>query len=143
MGIIQKQGVRSSIFLMIGFFIGAVNLLFLFPKVLSQEEIGLTRALIDAGTVLSVLATFGTIPVIYKFYPFYRSHARTKNDLAFFTGLICLAGFVAICLVGYFFKDFIVRKLGKSPLFAEHVFLVYPLTFLMLAFTWMEAFGWA
>lgn len=143
MGIIQQQGVRSSVFLMIGFVIGGINLLFLFPKVFSQEEIGLTRALIDAGTVLSVLATLGTIPVIYKFYPFYRSHIPGKNDLAFFTGLICLAGFIAICLTGYFFNDFIVRKLGKSPLFAKHVLLVYPLTFLMLAFTWMEGFGWA
>ena len=143
MGIIQKQGVRSSVFLMIGFVIGGINLLFLFPKVLTQEEIGLTRALIDAGTVLSVMATLGTVPVIYKFHPYYKAHARNKNDLAFFTGLICLAGFIAICIVGYFFNDFIVRKLGKSPLFARHVLLVYPLTFLMLAFTWMEAFGWA
>ncbi len=143
MGIIQKQGVRSSIFLMIGFVIGGINLLFLFPKVLTQEEIGLTRALIDAGTVLSVLATLGTIPVIYKFFPFYQSHQKGRNDLAFFTGIICLLGFAAICLVGYFFNDFIVRKLGKSPLFAKHVILVYPLTFLMLAFTWMEGFGWA
>ncbi|MEJ7627233.1 MAG: polysaccharide biosynthesis C-terminal domain-containing protein [Ferruginibacter sp.] len=143
MGIIQKQGVRSSVFLMIGFVIGGINLLFLFPKIFTQEEIGLTRALIDAGTVLSVLATLGSIPVIYKFYPFYKSHSPEKNDLAFRTGLICLAGFIAICLVGFIFNDFIVRKLGKSPLFAQNVLLVYPLTFLMLAFTWMEGFGWA
>ncbi len=143
MGIIQKQGARSSVFLMIGFVIGAINLLFLFPKVFTQEEIGLTRALIDAGTVLSVLATLGTIPVIYKFYPYYRSHARGKSDLAFFTGLICLLGFILICITGFLFNDFIVRKLGKSPLFAQNVLLVYPLTFLMLAFTWMEGFGWA
>ncbi|MEO6583264.1 MAG: polysaccharide biosynthesis C-terminal domain-containing protein [Ferruginibacter sp.] len=142
MGIIQKQGLRSSVFLMIGFVIGAINLLFLFPKVLSQEEIGLTRALIDAGTVLSVLATLGTVPVIYKFYPYYKALGR-RNDLAYLTGMICLVGFIIICLLGFFFNDFIVRKLGKSPLFASNVILVYPLTLLMLSFTWMEAFGWA
>ena len=144
MGIIQKQGTRSSIFLFIGFCIGGINTIFLFPKFFTQAEYGLTRALVDTATILSVLATLGTTPVIYKFYPFYKSHVKSqKNDLPFITGLICLAGFLLICLAGYIFKDFIIRKLGKSPLFAAHFYLVYPFTFLMLAYTWMEAFGWS
>jgi hypothetical protein len=31
MGIIQKQGVKSSFYIMLGFVIGAINLLVLFP----------------------------------------------------------------------------------------------------------------
>lgn len=144
MGIIQKQGTRSSIFLLLGFCIGGINTIFLFPKIFTQAEYGLTRAIVDTATILSVLATLGTTPVVYKFHPFYRSHlAPKKNDLVFITGLICLIGFILICLAGFFFKDLIIRKLGKSPLFAEHFFWVYPATLLMLAFTWMESFGWA
>lgn len=144
MGIIQKQGTRSSIFLLIGFCIGGINTIFLFPKFFTQAEYGLTRALVDTATILSVLATLGSTPVIYKFYPFYKSHTNPqKNDLPFITGLICLIGFLLICLAGYLFKDFIIRKLGKSPLFADHFYLVYPFTFLMLAYAWMEAFGWS
>jgi len=143
MGIIQKQGTRSSLFLLIGFCIGGINTIILFPKFFTQAEYGLTRALVDTATILSVLATLGTTPVIYKFSPFYKAHVQpNKNDLPFLTGLVCLAGFLAICLAGYIFKDFIIRKLGKSPLFADHFYLVYPFTFLMLAYTWMEAFGW-
>jgi O-antigen/teichoic acid export membrane protein len=144
MGIIQKQGTRSSIFLLIGFSIGGINTIFLFPKIFTQAEYGLTRALLDTGTVLSVLATMGTTPVIYKFFPYYRSlTSPRKNDLPFITGAICLAGFIVICIAGYVFRDFIIRKLGRSPLFADNFFLVYPLTFFMLLFTWMEAFGWS
>ncbi len=144
MGIIQKQGLRSSIFLIAGFAIGGINLLFLFPQFFSQEEIGLTRALIDSATVLSVLATAGSIPVIYKFHPFYTAHLKRKEiDLPAISLVFCIAGFILICLAGYIFKDFIIRKLGKSPLFADNFLLVYPFTFLMLMFTWMEAFGWA
>ncbi len=144
MGIIQKQGTRSSIFLLIGFCIGGVNLLILFPKIFTQEEIGLTRAIIDTATVLSMLATLGTSPVIYKFFPFYKSNTtKNNNDLPFITGLVCLLGFLLICVTGFIFKDFIIRKLGKAPLFGEYFYLVYPYTFLMLAFSWMEAFGWA
>jgi len=144
MGVIQQQGTRSSIFLLIGFIIGAINTIFLFPKVFSQEEYGLTRAFIDTATILSSLATLGSLPVIYKFYPFYKSYCRPKeNDLPFITGAICLFGFALICLTGYIFRDFIIRKLGKSPLFAENFNLIYPFTFLMLAYAWMEAFGWS
>lgn len=144
MGIIQQQGTKSSIFLFIGFVIGAINTIFLFPKVFSQAEYGLTRALIDTATILSSLATLGTLPVIYKFYPFYRSYTRPKeNDLPFITAVISLIGFSLICIAGYVFKDFIIRKLGKSPLFAENFNLIYPFTFLMLAYAWMEAFGWS
>lgn len=144
MGIIQKQGTRSSLFLLLGFCIGGINTVILFPKIFSQAEYGLTRAIIDTATILSVLATFGTVPVIYKFHPYYRSHVRSeKSDLAFWSGAICLIGFLLICVTGYAFRDLIIRKLGKSPLFADNFNWVYPATFFMLLFTWMEAFGWA
>jgi len=144
MGIIQKQGTRSSIFLLIGFCIGGINTVLLFPKLFTQAEYGLTRALVDTATILSVLATMGTTSVIYKFHPYYKSLTKPReNDLPFITGLVCLCGFIAICIAGYIFKDFIIRKLGKSPLFADHFYLVYPFTFLMLTYTWLESFGWA
>ncbi|MEO7446185.1 MAG: oligosaccharide flippase family protein [Ferruginibacter sp.] len=144
MGIIQRQGLRSSIFLMIGFCIGGINTVFLFPKIFTQEEIGLTRALLETATVLSVLASLGTTPVIYKFFPFYKSRLSAgQNDLPLVTGLICLAGFIFIMIVGFIFKDFIIRKLGRSPLFADNIFLIIPFTFIILGYIWMEAFGWA
>ncbi|MEJ7610361.1 MAG: polysaccharide biosynthesis C-terminal domain-containing protein [Ferruginibacter sp.] len=144
MGIIQKQALKSSVFLLIGFGIGGINILFLFPKLTSLDVNGLTRAFLDVGTVLSLLATLGTLPIVYKFSPFYRTHLEKKdNDLPFVTGLICLGGFILIYAGGFFFRDFIIRKLGKAPLFAENFNLVYPLTFFMLAYAWMESFAWA
>jgi O-antigen/teichoic acid export membrane protein len=144
MGIIQKQGSKSSLFLLIGFIIGGINTIFLFPKIFTQTEYGLTRALVDTATILSVLATLGTTPVIYKFFPYYKSLTNHKqNDLPMVTGFVCLIGFIIICISGYVFKDFIIRKLGKSPLFAENFYLVYPYAFFMLVFIWLESFGWA
>lgn len=143
MGIIQKQALKSSVFLLIGFAIGGINILFLFPKLTSLDVNGLTRAFLDVGVVLSMLATLGTIPVIYKFSPFYRSHLKKdENDLPFVTGMICLIGFLIICVSGFILKDFIIRKLGKAPLFAQNFNLVYPLTFFMLILAWLEAFAW-
>lgn len=143
MGVIQKQSIRSSIFIVIGFAIGAFNILVLYPKFLTQGELGLTRAMLDISLMLSTLCTLGTIPVIYKFFPFYNYYLKNKkNDLPFITALICLTGFCLVVLTGILFKDFIVRKLGKSPEFATYFYTVYPFTFLMLLFTWLESFSW-
>ncbi len=143
MGIIQKQSVKSSLYIFIGFIIGAINILILFPRFLSQDEIGLTRAMIDISLTLSILCTLGSLPAIYKFFPFYNDYTGAdKNDLPMITGIACAIGFVITCLAGFFFRDFIVRKLGKSPQFAHYFYTIYPYTFCLLLFSWLEAFGW-
>ncbi len=143
MGIIQKQGIKSSYFIFLGFLIGAVNLLVLFPLYFSKEDQGLIRAMIDIGATLSVFCTLGTLPVVYKFFPFYNHYlGSNKNELPFITLLINLFGFGVLLLIGWYNKDFIIRKLGKSPTLGHYFIYVYPYTLLLLLFYWLEAFAW-
>jgi O-antigen/teichoic acid export membrane protein len=143
MGIIQKQGVKSSFFIMMGFLIGAVNLLVLFPMFFSKNDQGLVRAMLDIGATLSVFCTLGTLPVIYKFYPFYNHYlGPQKNELPFITLIINLIGFGILLIIGWQQKDFIIRELGKSPSLAQYFNYVYPYTFFLLIFYWLEAFAW-
>ncbi|MCG7859286.1 hypothetical protein MD537_20080, partial [Flavihumibacter sediminis] len=106
-------------------------MLILGPKILGPELLGLTRIITDAGITLATLSTFGTIPVIYKFFPFYNDYLSSKkSDLPAITGFICLSGFILVCIIGYFSQDIIVRKYSeKSPLFVEYSYLVYPFSF--------------
>src|SRR3982750_3321162 len=98
MGIIQKQSIRSTIGISIGFVIGAFNLLILAPKILTTEQLGLTRLITDLGITLATLCTFGSLPVVYKFFPFYKSHLPAKkNELPFITISVCFAGFIIMC----------------------------------------------
>ena len=130
---------------MIGFAIGAINLILIQPKVLTAEQYGLTRIITDAGITLASLCTLGSIPVINKFFPFYKSYLNPKNnDLPFITLVICLIGFVIMCVAGYAVKDIIVRKFSeRSPLFVRYSYLVYPFGFFMLMFLWLESFSWS
>lgn len=143
MGTIQKKSIQSSAIILFGFGIGAINLLIINPKVLSPEQFGLTRIITDAGLTLATLCTLGTLPVVYKFFPFYKTHLdKQKNDLPYITGVICLLGLVIMCFIGYLAKDVIVRKFSeKSPLFVEYSYLVYPYCILILFFMWLESFA--
>ena len=143
MGIIQKQGIKSSYFIFLGFLIGAINLLVLFPMFFSKNDQGLVRAMIDIGATLSVFCTLGTLPVVYKFYPFYNHYlGNNKNELPFLTLLINLLGFGILLIIGWQNKDFIIRKLGKSPSLGHYFSYIYPYTFFLLLFYWLEAFAW-
>ena len=127
---------------MIGFVIGAFNLLVLFPLFFSKSDQGLVRAMIDIGATLSIFCTLGTLPVVYKFYPFYNQYlGPKKNELPFITLMVNLIGFGLLLFIGWQEKDFIIRKLGKSPDLAVYFNYVYPYTFLFLLFLWLEGFA--
>jgi len=143
MGIIQKQGIKSSYYIFLGFLIGAVNLLVLFPMYFSKNDQGLVRAMIDIGATLSVFCTLGSLPVIYKFFPFYNHYlGKEKNELPFITLIINLLGFTILMFIGWANKDFIIRKLGKSPSLANYFNYIYIYTFFLMIFYWLEAFAW-
>jgi O-antigen/teichoic acid export membrane protein len=143
MGIIQKQGLKSSFYIMIGFVIGAINLLILFPFFFTKSDQGLVRAMIDIGATLSIFCTLGTLPVVYKFYPFYNQYlGPKKNELPFITLMVNILGFGLLLIIGWQEKDFIIRKLGKSPDLAVYFNYVYPYTFFLLMFFWLEGFAW-
>ena len=145
MGSIQKQSIRSTVIIILGFAVGAFNMLFLVPRILSPEMLGLTRVITDAGLTLATLCTLGSLPVIYKFFPFYKSYLKPqKNDLPFVTAMVCIIGFIIMCLAGWLARDIIERKFSeRSPLFVEFSYLVYPYCFFILFFMWLEAFGWS
>lgn len=145
MGIIQKQSIRSTVIILLGFGLGAFNMLVLVPRIITPEQLGLTRLIADAAITLATLCTFGSLSVVNKFFPFYKSYLPPKkNDLPFLSLLICLIGFVIICILGYLGRDIIFRKfIERSPLFVEYSYLVYPFCLLLLLFMWMESFSWA
>src|SRR6185295_19251377 len=105
MGIIRKQSLQSSIFIYIGFAIGALNILVLFPneRYFTIAEFGLTKVLVDVSLLIAMLFTLGTYPAIVKFSPFYSSYLPKKeNDFPFLT----LITVVLACLLFTFIMPF-------------------------------------
>jgi len=147
MGIIRKQSLQSSIFIYIGFAIGALNILVLFPneRYFTIAEFGLTKVLVDVSLLIAMLCTLGTYPAVVKFYPFYDSYLpKKKNDFPFLTLMTVLIGCLLFMILMPFFKDIIIRKYGeRSPLFVQYFNLIYPLTISMAFLYLFEAYSWA
>lgn len=145
MGVVRRQSLISSAFIYLGFAIGAVNILLLFPRFFSPEQIGLTRILLDVAMVMATVCTLGAVPVTLRFFPFYRSRLPAdRNDLPFISLTLGAIGCLLMALLMPTLKPVIIRKFGaRSPLFVEYFELLYPLTVCLVLFAILEAHAWS
>ena len=141
---IRKQSIYSSIFIYIGFAIGAFNVLYLFPKYFTKEEFGLTRILVDIALILSTLCTAAEVPVGLKFNPYYKSHQPgKKNDLISVVILTVLLSCLLLWFAAPWIEPLIIRKFGyRSPLLVQYVRLIAPITLSYSLLILMEVFAW-
>lgn len=144
MGVVRKQSIHSSLYIYVGFALGAFNF-WLLPKILTTEEFGLIRILISVCTLLAGLCSLGTLQVITRFYPYYSHDPRgRKNDLLGWAVAIGLGGFLLLVLFTLLFKDLFIRKFqGNSPLFVNYFYLIYPFTLFILLFGIYERIAWS
>ena len=103
MGIIKRQGIQNSIISYAGVIIGYINVMVLFPRFLSVEQVGLTRVLPNVAIVLAQLSALGFANAGIKFFPFFRNKAaKHHNFLALFLG-VPLLGFSLISGIYFLF----------------------------------------
>jgi O-antigen/teichoic acid export membrane protein len=146
MGNIRKQSIISGILIYIGFFIGLINTYFYIKNgSFTQEQFGLTKIFFDFGQNIYAFASLGVIPIIYKFYPYYKDNVEDKkNDLLTWAMLTALIGFVLVMLAGIYFEPLVVRKYSRtSPLIVDYYYLMFPFALGMLLFSVIEGFCWA
>lgn len=143
---IRKQAITSSILVYIGVLFGLVNNYF-FVKDGSflPEQYGLTRLFSDVGQNFFIFASLGSIPVLYKFFPYYQDNLKEhENDLIGRTLIITFIGFIIVAIAGYFLEPlFILKFSNRSPLFVQYYFWVFPFAFGLLFFSLLEGYAWA
>jgi O-antigen/teichoic acid export membrane protein len=143
---IRKQAIISSILVYIGIPFGALNTYFFVKQGgFNSEQYGLTRLFNDVGQNFYILASLGVIPVIYKFYPYYKDNlTNDENDLlgrSFFKAFI---GFIFLTIFAFILEPLVIRKFSaRSALFVDYYFWVLPFAFGWLFFSLLEAYAWA
>ncbi len=146
MGSIRKQTIISSVLIYIGFLVGFANhYLFTLKGSFTVEQFGLTRIFFDFAQNMMAFGALGVIPVIYKFYPYYKDNLeKEKIDLMSWAMVAALIGFVIVLLSGLVFQPYFVKKfIERSPLIVEYYYWMFPFAMGMLFFSIIEGFSWA
>ncbi|HSY60885.1 MAG TPA: oligosaccharide flippase family protein, partial [Cytophaga sp.] len=141
MGIIIKQSIRSTIITYLGIAIGTVNVLWLYPKYFTPEEIGILRLLQDIPFLLSLFVRLGASNIIDRYFSYYRNDEKKHNGFLFIILLYPLFGYI-IFLSGFFlFQDYWQSLYAeKSILFTGYMIFIVPLTFFMMYSDIFEAY---
>jgi O-antigen/teichoic acid export membrane protein len=149
MGSIRKQTIISSILVYFGFFIGAINIFF-YTKIgnlhgtFTAEQFGLTRIFFDYAQNMYAFGSLGIIPIIYKFYPYYKDNlAEHEIDLMSWAMITALFGFLLIIIAGFYFEPLFVKQFSvRSKLIVDYYYWMFPFAMGMLFFSVIEGFCW-
>jgi O-antigen/teichoic acid export membrane protein len=140
--LLQKQGFYNSLILYAGTALAFFNLIILFQRYLTIEEIGFYTLLIAITTIYAQIASLGTTNVILRYYPYYRNDDKQDSGFVSFIVLVTLVGFILVTLFFIIFKgpviDFYKAKRGSSLLVKYYGYII-PITFFILLYTLLEA----
>ncbi|MFH0865916.1 MAG: oligosaccharide flippase family protein [Bacteroidota bacterium] len=133
MGIIKKQAIVNTVITYAGLMLGAVNILWLMPKGLSPQEVGLRSLLLSSAFLISPLARIGFNKVIIKFYPKFKNSDKKDHGFLFIILIIPFAGFLLITLLFLIFKQPIFSLFeAKSAIVKDYLWYMIPITFFVM-----------
>ena len=124
MGIVINQSIKNTIITYIGFAIGAVNALYMYPEFLGKTFYGLTAFLLSTANIIMPLMAFGVHNTLVKFYSTYESDSQKSQFLSFVL-LLPLLTIIPLTLILLFFYKQIAQLLSiENPIIYDYVWLV-------------------
>ena len=141
MGIVLNQSLKNTIITYIGFAIGGISTIFLFPSILGKTYYGLSNYILSCANVIMPLFAIGMQNTLVKFYSQYKTE-KEQNQFLSFSVLFPLVLTIPILLLGLFFYDEIsVFVTKKNPIVKEFIYLI---PFIGLCMAYFEIFyAWA
>ncbi len=140
MGVVIKQSIRGTIVNYLGIAVGFLTTFFIVTAYLTQEEVGLTRIMIDAAVLFASFAQLGTSSSIVRFFPYFKDESKRHYGFFFWTLVLPLVGFLIFFLVSKLLQGTIIQTFSKhSELFVNYYRFVFPLSLFMLYQSVFEA----
>jgi O-antigen/teichoic acid export membrane protein len=142
MGIVIRQSIISTIISYVGVLIGYVSLLYLFPKFMSLEQIGLLRTIQDAAILFSPFAQFGLTQSIFRYHPQLVKNQKTSASFISLMLLLSLVGFFLFLMVFEIFETPTLAYFqDNAKEIIQYSYLVIWLTLIMLLTSVLETFS--
>lgn len=141
MGIVVRESIKSSIITYVGMAIGMVNVVFLYTKYLSPEELGLTRVLLDTTLLFVAFAQIGSPFIIIKYFPGYAGKQKDHRSFLSFILTYSLIGFLIFTIIFLLLQNsYLNFYSNKSPLLIQYFFYIMPLVLSTIYINTLEAY---
>ncbi len=144
MNLLKKQGFYNSIILYIGTALGFFNLIILFQRFLTAEQIGFFNLIIAVSLLITQIASLGFGSVIVRYFPYFKTDDKSHNGFPLYVFKVTLIAFLVIVLfyVGgkaFFFKE----KTGSNSasLFYKYYYFIIPVALFTLWYNLAETFA--
>jgi len=133
MGIVLNQSLKNTIITYIGFGIGGINTIYLYPVFLGATFYGLTNYITSCANVIMPLFAIGMQNTLVKFYSQYETEEEKSRFLSF-TVLFPFLLIVPMVLIGLFFYDEILFFLSKKNAIVKNYIWLIPFIGLCMAY---------
>ncbi|WP_281321767.1 lipopolysaccharide biosynthesis protein [Flavobacterium aestivum] len=133
MGIVLNQSLKNTIITYIGFAIGGINTIYLYPVFLGATFYGLTNYVTSCANVIMPLFAIGMQNTLVKYYSQYKTDEERSRFLSF-TVLFPLISIIPFLLLGLFFYDEIIFFLSKQNAVVKDYIWLIPIIGLSMAY---------
>ena len=141
MGVVQRQAIKSTLYIYAGVIIGFVTSALIFPTYLTKTQIGVVTLLTSWGSIFAQFATLGFIGTALKFFPVFRNKEHNHYGFLFLQLAVMVAGFLAFLGLFFILKPWILRSSGADSAFGDYLWLVIPYTGFQLFFLTTDAYN--
>lgn len=142
MGLVVRQSIFTTIISYVGVLIGYVNILYLFPKFLDPDQVGLLRTIQDAAILFSPFAQFGLSHSLIRYYPQLVKEKGSQGGFLSLILLMSLGGFVIFLVVFKVFERPILMYFSENAgAILQYVPIVLWLTFILLITGIIESYS--
>ncbi|MFD1613644.1 oligosaccharide flippase family protein [Gelatiniphilus marinus] len=142
MGIVATQSFKNIISTYLGFFIGAINTLFLYTKFLSDEYYGMVGYMLSLAYVIMPLMAFGVHNTLVKFYSSFKTRVSLNSFLTLMLFLPLLIIFT-LSIIMHFSYEMIGGFLStENPIIKNYLwhtlFIAIALAYFEVFFAWTK-----
>lgn len=133
MGLVVRQSFKSTLVTYVGVALGALNLLYFFPRYLNPELIGIRELLLGVAMSLSIFTQLGLQSAMSRFFPYFQDEQRQHNGFLLFSFGVGTVGLLIFGGLFWAFKDAWQGLFAaNSPEANRYWWMILPLTALIM-----------
>ncbi|MEO6520875.1 MAG: polysaccharide biosynthesis C-terminal domain-containing protein [Mucilaginibacter sp.] len=144
MNLLKRQGFLNSIVLYTGTAQGFINLILLFQRILTEEQIGYYILLTSLSLLYTQVACMGFTSVITRYLPAFKTADKGHNGFPTFVFLLCLTFFFVISIGFVVFRSSVSSMYSHdkgASLLAKYYYYILPVSFCSMLFLLQETFA--